>query len=107
MADTTFAIPTVGLPTQGNIDVAQVTNPSLTATVMRENVVLADPNNFVGQAQATFARGLMADTSLYDTMQQILIELRLHSQLMAIGFNITDDLDNWRADPTNLQQTPQ
>lgn len=106
--ETTLAIPSVGQGTQGNIDVAQVTNNSIpSANVLRENVVAADPVNFVGQAQVTNARGLMVDDQRADLLQEVLIELRLVSQLLAIGLNINDDLELLRADSANLQRLQQ
>lgn len=108
MADSTLAVPSVAAPSvQGNVDVAQVTNPALAATVLRENVVIADPNNFTGQAQTTFDRGLQVDDQHYDLLQEVLIELRLISQLLIIGLNIQDDPELLRADPTNLQRLQQ
>jgi hypothetical protein len=107
MADTTLAVPSVtSATTQGNIDVAQVTSTS-SATVLRENVVVADPLNFIGQAKVTSARGLMIDDQLLDMMQQVLIELRTITQVLTIGLNVSDDPDTIRSDPSLLQQIQQ
>jgi ABC-type taurine transport system substrate-binding protein len=107
MADTTLAVPSVtSATTQGNIDVAQVTSTS-SATVLRENVVVADSLNFIGQAKVTSARGLMVDAQFLDMMQQILIELRTITQVLTIGLNVSDDPDLIRSDPSLLQQIQQ
>lgn len=108
MVDTVLNVPAVASPSiQGSVDVAPVTNPALVSTVLRENVVVADPVNYTGQAQVTNARGLMTDPQLKDIMQEILIELRTISQLLLQGLTITDDLEAIRSDPSNLQRLQQ
>lgn len=108
MADTTLAVPAiVTATTQGNIDVAQVTNPALSATVLRENVVVGDPVNFPGQAQVTNARGLQVDDQLLDMMREVLTELRVITQILGIGLNVQDDPELLRSDPSLLQRLQQ
>ncbi|HEX8815794.1 MAG TPA: hypothetical protein VF753_09855 [Terriglobales bacterium] len=108
MTNTFLQVPTVSPPlVQGDVDVSQLTNPAISTTVLRENVVAADPINFTGQAQVTNARGLMVDDQLRDIMQEVLIELRTITQMLAIGLNITDDPELIRSDPDNLKRLPQ
>lgn len=84
MADTTLAVPSVATPSvQGNIDAAQVTNPSTSSTVLRENVVIADPNNFGGQATVSLAGSLSVDDSNNNLLIQMLHELRMLKFLIA------------------------
>jgi hypothetical protein len=107
MADTVLAVPVVPGSSQGNVDVAQVTNPTLNSTVLRENIVVGDPINFVGQAQATNARGLMVDNQLKDIMLEMLIELRTITQMLVQGLSIQDDPELIRSDPSLLSRLQQ
>ena len=105
--ETTLAVPAVAGPSiQGNVDVAQLTNASGT-TVLRENVVVADPVNFGLQAGVS-SRGMLIDDQLRGIFQEILVELRVISALLQQGLTLPgEDLDAMRTDPYFAQRLEQ
>jgi hypothetical protein len=76
MTDNTLAIPTVAA-SQGNVDVSQVTNPATGSPVLREKIVIADPNNFSNQAAVSGAGRVAVDDSDSMVLNLILRELRM------------------------------
>lgn len=80
---------TVGVINQSNatiapVDVAQVTNPATGATAVRENVVIADANNFGNQATVSGSGRISVDDSDSSVLTQILIELRAIKFVLAV-----------------------